>query len=351
MILLRPSLAESLDSVQAVQGALQQAIMLEHATIPTYLYALYSLAPGANEDIRGLIASVVKEEMSHMALAANVLNAIGGAPVIDDPAFVPSYPGPLPGSIEPGLIVPLKPFSRELVKDVFMAIEQPETPLEFPTEATLAGKPLTIGIFYAAIFAALKCLGDGVFIGDPGKQVTHAFTSSDLIAVGDLETARQAVRIVVEQGEGTPISPLDPERKLAHYYRFAEIYCGRALIRNPDVPDDAPPDKRYVYGGDPIVCDPQGILPAVANPKATDYPPESSARYACDSFNYTYTALLKTLHKAFNGEPESLGGAIGLMESIKVQGTDMMSGPPIAAAGETPGPTFEYQSLNPAVRP
>ncbi len=78
MLQLKPQLFEGLDTVSGLRGALQQAVMLEHATIPTYLYALYSLEPGKNAEIQQLITSVVIEEMSHMALACNILNAIGG---------------------------------------------------------------------------------------------------------------------------------------------------------------------------------------------------------------------------------------------------------------------------------
>ena len=86
MILLDKSLIDNLDpqnpSLAAVQAALQQAVELEHATIPLYLYALYSLVPGKNDAIAAIIQSVVVEEMLHMTLACNVLNAIGGAPDI-----------------------------------------------------------------------------------------------------------------------------------------------------------------------------------------------------------------------------------------------------------------------------
>src|SRR2546421_835393 len=61
----------------------KKAVELEHATIPTYLYALYSLQPGGNLKIQSLVRSVVWEEMLHMSLACNVLNAIGGSPVIE----------------------------------------------------------------------------------------------------------------------------------------------------------------------------------------------------------------------------------------------------------------------------
>ena len=97
MITLRAELAQGLDDPVALRDALQTAIRLEHATIPTYLYALYSLTPGTNGEIATLLRSVVVEEMTHMGLACNMLNAIGGAPVIDGPGFLPDLPGPAAG--------------------------------------------------------------------------------------------------------------------------------------------------------------------------------------------------------------------------------------------------------------
>src|SRR5437016_10860321 len=120
------------DTLPGLQCALQKAIELEHSTIPPYLYALYSVKPYQNAEIAGLIKSVVLEEMLHMSLDCNILNAIDGAPVIDRPDFIPSYPGPLPGQVESDLTVPLAPFSKQLVYDVFMVIEEPEDPLHFP---------------------------------------------------------------------------------------------------------------------------------------------------------------------------------------------------------------------------
>src|SRR5262249_44844149 len=93
------------DIIQAIRGArqasdlyqfLQSAIELEHATIPAYLQALYSIKHDQNRVVAALIRSIVVEEMLHMTIAANVMNAIGGEPVINKPNFVPIYPGPLP---------------------------------------------------------------------------------------------------------------------------------------------------------------------------------------------------------------------------------------------------------------
>jgi rubrerythrin len=336
MIALRASLGESLDTVEGARTALQQAIELEHATIPAYLYALYSLVPGRNEAIADLVRSVVVEEMSHMTLAANVLNAIDGKPVIDHPRFVPSYPGPLPGSVESALAVPLAPFSLDLVESVFMVIEEPEDPLEFPAAAMAAAEPLTIGRFYRAISDQLQ---EGMFTGPATRQVTIDFGSVQVAAVRTLDDARAAIENIVEQGEGTATSPLDEQRELAHYYRFAEITKGHALV--PD------PRSGFSYTGDPIPFDAGGVAPLVANPKLADYPAASEAHRRCATFNYTYTSLLRTLHAAFNGHPDRIDAAIGLMESLKVQALDMANGPPLPD-GSVPGPSFEYQPENPA---
>jgi hypothetical protein len=46
--------------------------------------------------VSSTIKGVVIEEMLHMTIAANVLNAVGGHPAIDRPDFVPNYPEDLP---------------------------------------------------------------------------------------------------------------------------------------------------------------------------------------------------------------------------------------------------------------
>ncbi|MGI8776506.1 MAG: ferritin-like domain-containing protein [Acidimicrobiales bacterium] len=58
--------------------ALQQALELEHSTIPPYLYALYSLVPGTNDAVAEVIESVAVEEMLHLTLVANVINGRRG---------------------------------------------------------------------------------------------------------------------------------------------------------------------------------------------------------------------------------------------------------------------------------
>src|SRR5262249_326952 len=65
----------------------EDAIRLEHATIPPYLTAMLSLHPEKNREIWSIIHSVVVDEMLHMTIACNLLNALGRAPLIDDAGF------------------------------------------------------------------------------------------------------------------------------------------------------------------------------------------------------------------------------------------------------------------------
>jgi hypothetical protein len=83
----------------------------------------------------------------------------------------------------------------------------------------------------------------------------------------------------------------------------------------------------------------------IADPKAAGYPAGSAARYGCDTFNYTYTSLLKVVHETFNGSPNRLGTAIGMMESLKEQALTLMTID--SGLGGKAGPSFEYQPTNP----
>jgi Ferritin-like len=348
MIRLKPELFRDLNGTLAgLRSALQNAIELEHATIPPYLYALYSIKPGANREVAGLIKSVVLQEMLHMSLDCNILNAIGGEPAIDDPCFVPKYPGPLPGGVESDLIVPLAPLSKQLLSEVFMVIEEPEDPLHFPVTRNFAAPVQgqeTIGEFYAGIIEQLKLLSaeGNIFVGDPRRQLTTGFKPLQIIDVHDLDSAIEAIDLIVEQGEGTRTSPLGPGHALAHYYRYSEIYYGKKLIPDPDFSPGAPD---YVYGGHNIRFDPCDIWPVITNPQRDTYQPGSKLRNLNDTFNYTYTSLLKSLQMVFSGEPDRLGPAIELMISMEEQAITMMSMPIVP--GLTAGPTFDYTPAKP----
>ena len=235
MIRLQRSLVQGLDDPkpdpQTVRDALQNAVKLEHATIPVYLYGLYSLAPGKNVEIGKILQSVAVEEMLHMTLASNVLNAIGGSPQIDLPGFIPTYPGPLPGGVQGSLKVALASFSMAQL-ETYLSIEEPDDPLQFPM-AVAAESTVTIGDFYAKISKAIGRLDKGAFVSPPRNQVGPDLMY-EAIVVTDAPTAQQAIKTIVEQGEGTHTSPdeiVGPG--YAHYYLFHADQEGASSGEDP----------------------------------------------------------------------------------------------------------------------
>ena len=117
-------------SIEQLREDLQTALQLEHSTIPPYLTALASIKFSYNLEIQNILETVVIQEMMHMALVANILNAIGGTPSLYSKEFLPRYPSRLPGGVQHDLIVPIEKLSLGLIRNIFMKIEQPAAQLE-----------------------------------------------------------------------------------------------------------------------------------------------------------------------------------------------------------------------------
>lgn len=327
---------------------LQNAIKLEHATIPAYLSAMISIKPGTNKEIFGIIHSVVIEEMLHLSIACNILNAIGGSPDINVPAFIPTYPGGLPMSIDNDLQVSLVPLSLTAVQKIYMGIEEPEDPLVFPVKALAATADevtyATIGLFYQAVKDKINELAPSYpekLPGDEKKQMIHMFPPDQLFPIIYREDAIKAIDIIVEQGEGTATSPLDPSRELAHYYRFSEIFHGRRLVA------DATEPNGYSYSGEPIAIDTAGVHNMYPDTKLSDLPVDSEAWYAASAFSQAYSRLLNALHTTFNGSPDHITDTLGMMYDVKLQGEKMAAMPFPGKPGYTVGPSFEYIAVLP----
>jgi rubrerythrin len=156
------------ESKQQLKEYLQYAVILEFATIPPYLTALYSLQDKSSEAYQA-IRSVAIEEMLHINLASNLMNSIGYSPQFV--GQIASYPATLLPPVLDGPRVQLMAASTELMQKTFMAIEQPG-PVQEPEE----GQPFkTIGQFYAAIEKLFEdCVNQygeaAVFTGDQSLQ-------------------------------------------------------------------------------------------------------------------------------------------------------------------------------------
>lgn len=267
--------------------AIQQAIEIEIATIPVYLYTYYSLNRVPNQNAisgalvqeltaKGMpladankvaldlsaqimvyankagatIMSVVMEEMLHMALSSNLKQALmGEVPALTgrSPA---SYPAMLPGH-EPEFPINLAPFSLDQLM-TFLKIESPQ-PLDEKTPELKAIPYKTIGQFYDMI---KKCITtnelkynselpqlvpgrhyyatnniDTVYYDKEHKpKYMDADDSGDLVYVTDTASACKAIDQIVEQGEGNPdATPLNPD---------GSVNCGKPTDHDYDDKED-----------------------------------------------------------------------------------------------------------------
>jgi CDGSH-type Zn-finger protein len=283
--------------------------------------------------------------MLHLMLAANVLNAVGGAPSLDHPGFIPRYPAYLPHSAE-RFLVPIARFSPDSL-ETFLQIERPEEAEAQPEDDRYE----TIGQFYRAIEDGLDYLcatlgEDAVFTGDPLRQITPELVtyggSGKVISVTDLASARAAIDEIEEQGEGLKHAEIwdgdrdmfHPDRdEVAHYFRFVEVREGRSYQRG-DTPVSGPT-------GDQFEVDWDAVYPMRENPRSDDFAEGSLVRMTMDAFNQTYSDLLRTMHRAFNGEQSQLLPSIGQMFQLRDLAHELMEMP--TGDGETTaGPSFEY---------
>ncbi|WP_447040850.1 ferritin-like domain-containing protein [Streptomyces sp. DSM 118878] len=361
-----------------LRDVLQQAMLVELATMPPYLAALMSVKPGHNVKIAQLIRAVVLEEMQHMAQVCNLLNAVGGQPRIGRPGFVPVYPGALPAGVLPDLEVRLRKLSIEHVRDVFMTIEQPQHP-------TVDGKPFkghvispksvrvtrdgevrhvdddaveklrkwfskaeyepqTIAWLYNHIARAIIRLDDDgkLFSGDPDRQVGWPDAPGTLYKVTDSRSALLAIHQIVEQGEGSPHDldgdGLGDPGELGHYYMFSEIVEGRQLALDSK--------GKWTYSGPAIPFDPDGVHPMVDDPDTYRLPADSLGRRESLRCDVSYTNLLKSLNRVFNGHPKELDDAVGLMFQVQIEAKKLLAIPSAEGAKTVLGPAFQSPGVS-----
>jgi hypothetical protein len=335
---------------------LQAALQLEHATIPPYLTALYSIHPGTNTDAYHILRAVAVEEMLHLTLAANVVNAVGGKPDLTAEGFVPLYPAYLPDG-ESDFQVNCEAFSRSAM-DTFLKIERPAsaagegvlTVNRESTEGSLDAGHVhddseehfySIGEFYQAIDQALVRLhaekGDALFNGDPKLQVTPEYYYSgggEIVVVNDLDSARAALRLISEQGEGLGGAIFDHEGEISHYYRFEQLLLGRYYVEG---------DAAGKPTGTPLTVDWDAVYPVKANARVSDYSENAGMAAAAAELNSYYADFLALLNRSYNGEPQLLIPAVGGMFRIKELMYRLMQQPINGHDGAHGAPTFEVK--------
>lgn len=367
------------ENIAQLHKLLRRALLIEHATIPPYLTALYSLKDGSNLESAQIIRAVLVEEMLHMILAANVLNAVGGEPLVNEPRFIPSYPLSLTELLEPNtddedskvlshlasaaragaaaaaddaggggtkeVRVNILKFSKKAI-DTFVAIETPEPPGPHGG----SGPVSTIGQFYTLIIDGLERLeeearrrGRTIFTDDPARLARqlgpeHYYGSGGgAFYVTNLETARDALGEIICQGEGFKEicyregTDLGEYEELGHYFRFMQIKKGRYYAAG-DKPGDDPT-------GPPLRVDWNQVYDMKPNPRLRDLRHDHGLEALGRSFNATYLRLLDQIQRAFTGEPDALQGAVVTMFELKYSAAELLN-IPLGAAGQSAGPIF-----------
>jgi hypothetical protein len=236
---------------------LGEAAQLEHMIMCQYLFAEFSLKDGATDGLtpdqaqvvarwRKTLRSIAVEEMLHLALVANMMSAIGAAPMFGRPNF-PQRSGYFPS----GLQLDLMPFGERALQH-FLYLERPEgmerqdaegfiptapprEPVD-PSEVLPRGQEFsTIGHLYRGVEDGLSSLcgrlgEQAVFVGLPRAQATPGlFHLPKLVAVTDLASALAAVNEIIEQGEGAR-----GDWRAAHYGRFLAMWEEYRDLRERD---------------------------------------------------------------------------------------------------------------------
>ena len=208
---------------------LVQAAELEHGLMCEYLFAQFTLKRSRDEGLSGeqlatvaaweqVLIDVIKQEMLHLALTTNLLTAIGAAPPA--PAELPhpvalvsawgaDRPGPVRGTSPAALHLPGTPRRDGPGRRRGLRRRRPGQPLTNGDELMAVPEDYqTVGHLYRGIEHGLERLvqrhgEDGVFIGPPNAQATtEVFEWPELTAVTDLASAKAAIELIVEQGEG-----------------------------------------------------------------------------------------------------------------------------------------------------
>lgn len=348
------SLASERDEVKAL---LAWAVRIELSTIPPYATAAYSIhqegqydaiAPAqVNAAPLEVIRQVMLEEMLHLTLAANILNALGGEVILNDAAHLPHYPCHiLPSGAGPK--VHLRRLTKAQVKS-FREIER--APENFDkVERGDCMKAETIGGFYHCLRKKLQALcakhpSKEVFCGAPARQVGAAHYwggGGEVFPVTGEQSALRAIDVIVEEGEGADLGgragdcdpiPGTDEEDIAHFFKFNEILLSRYYRADDRI--GAPPS-----GGD-LVVDWSAVHPMRDDPKAGSYRTLPEVHAKMQAFDRLYTDFLKILHDAFDGAPDRLRETVPMMMSMRYAAQALMR-IPVNDAGETAGPSWTF---------
>lgn len=310
------------DKLHVLKELLNSAVVLEFATIPIYLQAMWTIKDNKC-DVAKSIRNIFQEEMLHMAMVCNMIAGIGGEPRIYNTKNRLKFPAGLPGGVHPELFLYLEGLNDCSLRN-FMEIELPEEIAEiydYETKelVTIGGlcdkegkvggakhtqsyeQNTTIGELYERIRELFMELQPKM---DVERQLAGPLS---WWVMSDAESVSKAIDMIKEQGEGsenvTPASTgLD---NLAHFYRFWEVYYEKKIVMEGDkyyFKDSNPRPETYKIARVPE----GGYLENDVSPEVW---------HLVNEFDKVYTDLIKFLEDAWaiNGR-----GQAALVNAIEV---------------------------------
>ncbi len=336
---------------------LHEAAEIEHNLMCCYLYAAFSLKRAderwsaeeaqAVARWRDAIIGVAMDEMTHLALVANLVHAIGGQAHFGRPMF-PITSGPYPA----GFVIRLQPFSAETIAH-FQFLERPEGAALADGAGYEASREYrrhtgsgrlspgaqdydTVGGLYASVKQGLQsfCEAQGqaaLFIGHPGLQVDEKLISLEgMSAITGLPSALAALDTIVLQGEGAGAENAD-----SHFCRFTRVANELAAMSraNPGFEPAWPAATNPVMNPPPT---PEGKV-HVTHPRQAPW---------LDVGNAIYASALRCLLQGFAAEAPSdksrwLDASFALMHALMPVGLGLAARPAQeASAAPHAGLTF-----------
>jgi Ferritin-like len=294
---------------------LGEASQLEHMLMCEYLFAVFSLKRDVSEGITPeqldaikrwdrVISAVAAQEMLHLALASNMLSAIGSSAHFNRPNF-PQQSNYFPSGVK----VALLPFGKDALLH-FLFLERPEG-LEREDAAFLEsrdvqeelGQPViitvqdlvpepeefaTVGHLYRGIEQGFRHLVEKqgepqIFIGPPRAQATQEyFAWPELIPVTDLASAVKAIETIVEEGEGAR-----GDWRNAHYGKFLQVYNEYLDLKKRDPNFEPTRSVKPAFVRQPADT---GLVDLISDPVTAGI---------SNLFNASYATLLSMLNRFF----------------------------------------------------
>ena len=290
---------------------LVQAAEPEHGLMGEYLFAQFTLKRSTDEGLTDgqlakvaaweqVLIGVIKQEMLHLALTTNLLTAIGAAPHLHRPNF-PILSRWYP----PGVQIALVRFEERALRH-FIYLERPEGIDLADAEGFAAvgqARPLTNGDELMAVpedyQTVVTCTAasstawsgwssatarPGCSSGRPGlRRPPRVFEWPELTAVTDLASAKAAIELIVEQGEGAR-----GDWRNAHFGKFIALVQDYQAARaaDPAFEPARPVEPAYVRRPPDVEAE----VATIGDPRTAQ---------VADLFNAVYETTLQALSRYF----------------------------------------------------